>query len=405
MPHPHPPRHIVFLEELRRHSDREVCLGAAEYAAGRRAWTFDPWPIGLAAGDAPAAADLKMVDGILTTERAISAMPGLRRRRIPLVYCLADRRHLHADAVSIDEPAVGAMAAEHLWDRGYRHFAFIGSTSTGWSQQRARGFAHWLRQTGKPPKICLFSPAALPVFWSWNLARRHARLLRLLAALPRPCGIFAANDVIACFTLQAARQIGRRVPEDFGVIGVDDDPFPNAAAGLAISSIALPFREVGRMAAHFLHERWQGAPAGRIARLPPVRVVVRTSTDAFMTQDRLVRQAQAYVEAQRHRRVTVAELTRALRTNRVTLGQHFHRELGCTLLDYIRRRRLVYAMERLRQGDVTAEEIAFECGFSSASYFSRLLKSVTGRRPGAVRREVGFGGSRSPQRDGKSQRA
>jgi len=379
-------RHIVFLEDLRRHSDREVCLGAAEYASERPAWAFDPWPITLADGNAPAPADLRMVDGVLTTERAMLDMPTLRRRKLPIVYCLADEPHGNADAVSVDETAVGAMAAEHLWDRGYRQFAFIGSTATGWSQQRARGFLGWLDRVDSRPQVFVFSPDELPVYWSGNLAQRHARLLALLTALPRPCGVFAANDVIACFALQAARQIGRRVPEDLGVIGVDNDPFPNAAAGLAISSIELPFRELGREAARLLHERWRGAGPGRIVRLPPIRVVVRTSTDAFMTRNVLVRKAQAYIEAHRERRVTVAEVTRTVGTNRVTLGKHFQRELDTTLLDYIRRRRLTYAVERLRQGDTTVEEVAFACGFSSASYFSRILKAITGQRPGWLRR-------------------
>ncbi len=314
------------------------------------------------------------------------AIPRLRRRQIPVVYCLADRAHAEADAVSVDELAVGGVAAEHLWDRGYRRFAFIGSTMTGWSRERARGFAEWLERENAPPRICLFSARELPVYWSWNLAQRHARLLRLLAELPRPCGIFAANDVIACFVLQAARQIGRRVPEDFGVIGVDNDPFPNAAAGLAISSIELPFREIGRTAARLLHQRWQGAAPGRVVRLPPIRVIVRTSTDAFMAQNALVRKAQAYIESHRQQRVTVNEVTRAVGTNRVTLGKHFQRELDATLLDYIRRRRLAYAVECLRQGVATVDEVAFECGFSSASYFSRMLKKMTGQRPGSIRR-------------------
>ncbi len=385
LPSPRVQRHIIFLEELRRHSDREVCLGAAEYASEHPAWAFDPWPITLAEGDAPALADLRMVDGILTTERSMREMPALHRRRIPLVYCLADKPHAHTDAASVDELAVGTMAAGHLWDRGYRHFAFVGSTATGWSQRRARGFSEALDRAGSPPEVRRFSAEELPVYWSWNLAQRHARLLELLAALPRPCGVFAANDVIACFVLQAARQIGRRVPEDFGVIGVDNDPFPNAAAGLAISSIELPFREIGRAAARLLHERWQGAAPGRLLRLPPIRVVVRTSTDAFMTQNALVRKAQAFIEAHRHRRVTVNEITRAVGTNRMTLGKHFQRELDTTLLDYIRRRRLAYAIERLRQGDATVDEVAFTCGFSSASYFSRMLAKETGQRPGAVR--------------------
>ena len=76
----------------------------------------------------------------------------------------------------------------------------------------------------------------------------------MLDSLPRPCGIFAANDVIACFVVQSIREKGCRVPEDFGVLGVDDDPVPNAASGLALSSIRPDFREVGRQAARLLDD-------------------------------------------------------------------------------------------------------------------------------------------------------
>ncbi len=380
-------RHIIFVDELQRHSDREVCLGAAEYAAERPSWAFDPWPVGLAASFAPAPADLELVNGILTTERATQEKPRLRRRlRVPVVYCLADEPHPEADAVGIDERSVGAMAAEHLWSRGYRRFAFVGSAESGWSRGREEGFSEWLAAAGTQPAVHRFTPETVPVFWTWNLARRNRRLQELVTGLPRPCGIFCANDVIACFVLQAARQSRLRVPEDVGVVGVDNDPFPNAAAGLAISSVELPFREVGRQAARLLDERWQGQKPGRSIRLPPVRVVVRASTDAFMTRDELVRKAQAYVEARRNRRITVGEVTRAAGTNRMTLGKHFQRELDTTPLEYVRQRRVAYALERLRQGQANVDEVAFECGYSSTSYFSRVFKQLTGQRPGAIRR-------------------
>jgi transcriptional regulator GlxA family with amidase domain len=105
-----------------------------------------------------------------------------------------------------------------------------------------------------------------------------------------------------------------------------------------------------------------------------------------MTQDPLVRRAQTFVETRRHERVSVGEVVRAVGSNRVTLGKHFQRELDTTLLEYLRRRRLAYAAELLRQGKANVDEVAFRCGFSSTSYFSRLFKRGTGRRPGAVRR-------------------
>jgi LacI family transcriptional regulator len=378
-------RHILFLGDLCRHSEREVCVGAAEYAAERLSWVFDPCPMVLAPPPPPALPRLQSVSGVLTTERA---MQHIRRWRFqfkaPVVYYLADQAHPEADAVGIDEVAVGEMAAEHLWSRGYRRFAFIGSSDWAWSNARGQGFARWLALRGEKPQIHLFSSDLLPVFWSEDPARRHECLQGLIRCLPTPCGVFTANDVIACFVVQAARHQRCRVPEDLGVVGVDNDPFPNAAAGVAITSIELPFREMGRQAARLLDQSSQDRSVRKS--LPPVRVVVRVSSDAFMTLDALVRKAQSFIEAHRHRHCAVGDVTRAVGSNRTTLGKRFQRELGVTLHEYLRRRRLAYALERLRQGDASVERVASECGFSSASYFSHVFTQSTGRRPGSVRR-------------------
>jgi LacI family transcriptional regulator len=183
---------------------------------------------------------------------------------------------------------------------------------------------------------------------------------------------------------RTARHEHYRVPEDLGVVGVDNNPLPNVA-GLAISSVELPFREVGRRAARLLGERLQGGATPCLIRLPPIRVVARASTDAFMTRDPLVRKAQVYVESRRHTRVTVREVTRSVGSNRMTLGSRFQRALGTTILSYVRRRRMAYAEERLRQGDASVAQIAEECGFSSTSYFSQIFKRITGSFAGSLR--------------------
>jgi AraC-like DNA-binding protein len=135
-----------------------------------------------------------------------------------------------------------------------------------------------------------------------------------------------------------------------------------------------------------LEERWQGRRTRSVLRLPPVRVVVRASTDVFKTDNSLVRKAQAYIEAHRSRRLTVEEVLRSLSCNRVTLCKGFRTELGLTPFDYLRRRRLAYATELLRQGDHNVEEVSSISGFSSTSYFSKIFHRVVGCRPGAIRR-------------------
>jgi LacI family transcriptional regulator len=250
---------------------------------------------------------------------------------------------------------------------------------------RGRAFAAHGKKAGVLARKFELPLDQLPVFWSPRAAKRQHDLEQIVTALRKPCGIFAANDVIACFVLQAAREKGYRVPEDIGVLGVDDDPVPNAAAGLSISSIHPPFREVGLRAAELLGDLLKGAKNCSHVRIAPVRVVVRTSTDVFVTNDPLLSKAQRYIEERRQGRILVGELTRALGTNAVTLGKHFQRTLDVGIREYIEKRRLEYATVQLRLGKMNVDEVTDACGFSSASYFSRVYKRVTGNSPGRVR--------------------
>lgn len=379
-------RRIIFLQDLQVHADREACHGAAEYAAERADWSFDPWPICEIFSKYPSAQDLSLADGILSNERVYRQIFGTRKIKTPHVFFLTDAIQEGAASASLDEHLIGEMAAEHLLSRGYRHLAFIGSTECRWSTSRREGFVTAIREKKRQPNIYEFPLQVLPVFWTWDVIRRSENLFNLLESLPTPCGVFAANDVIACFVLQAAREKGYRVPEAIGVVGVDDDPLPNAAAGLAISSVHPDFRNVGRQAAQLLDEISHHKPVPERILIPPVRVVVRASTDAFMTDDPLVNRAQQYVETHRHEPVLVNEVIRALGTNRVTLGKKFRQHLNVGLQEYILNRRIEYASEQLREGRMSVEKIAEVCGFSSSSYFSRVFKKVVRTSPGEVRR-------------------
>jgi LacI family transcriptional regulator len=380
-------RHIVFLQDLSSHSDREVCLGAAEYAAARPDWSFDPWPVSDNLRNGAFRKVLTIADGILTTEKIDEHLFAGQYRRVPRVLFLTDVAHRGVPSASLDELSIGKMAAEHLYSRGYRHLAFIGSSEWRWSKARRKGFVPAALQKQIQPLVREFPLREVPVFWSGNVKRRNESLHRMLDSLPRPCGIFAANDVIACFVVQSIREQGCRVPEDFGVLGVDDDPVPNAAAGLALSSIRPDFREVGRQAARLLDDLLQKKSAAPRVLIPPVCVAVRASTDGFMTDDPLVSRAQHYIETRRQERLLVGDVIRALGTNRVTLGKKFQRHLDVGLQEYILSRRVEYASDLLREGGTSVEKVADICGFSSSSYFSRVFKKVAQRSPGSVRRK------------------
>jgi DNA-binding LacI/PurR family transcriptional regulator len=63
----------------------------------------------------------------------------------------------------------------------------------------------------------------------------------------RPTAIFAANDAVALGVLQAAHEVGLRVPEDLSVIGFDDS-HAAVEATPQLTTVRQPLFDMGRMA-------------------------------------------------------------------------------------------------------------------------------------------------------------
>ena len=104
----------------------------------------------------------------------------------------------------------------------------------------------------------------------------RAAMHRLLAAEPGIDGVFVANDLMALGALQAAGELGRRVPEDIAVVGFDDSPLA-AEARPAITTVRQPIVAMGAALAGRLLD---GIEQDRA--LPPLvmgtELVIREST-------------------------------------------------------------------------------------------------------------------------------
>ncbi|MBI4472168.1 MAG: substrate-binding domain-containing protein [Acidobacteria bacterium] len=402
--------HIVFLGDLQDHSTREACWGAGEYAAGCPDLVFDPWPVPemqryfRSHAHLPPWREFKAADGLLVTEqgaeairRAYGAMP------CPHVFYLSNSRHRRTSGVAVDEAALAIMAADHLLQRGYGHLAFVGNRGKPWSELRARAFARHGRAAGAAVAVFEFDEKVLPAYLGAGLRERHRGLDGMFERLRWPCGVAATSDIVAFFVLEAARRRGLRVPQEMAVIGVDNDPLPSVASGMAISTVVVPFRKVGWEAARLLHQRLRGDSQPHWVTLPPTRVEVRTSTDCFRVADPVVQRAQAWIENRRQGRLKVGEVARAVGVSRMTLIEKFRRHLRTGVHAYILRRRIEYARDLLRGDDLNVDQTAAACGFSSTVYFCRVFRRVTGATPGRVR--LGARGTPSPPKSSHAARS
>jgi LacI family transcriptional regulator len=114
----------------------------------------------------------------------------------------------------------GALAAmDYLLGLGHRRIGFIGGRpDLQCAQQRLQGYEAALRQANIAPDPDLMTIGD----FTTETGRRCAR--QLLSLPNPPSAIFAANDQSAIGAIEAAREAGRRVPDDLSVVGFDNLP-------------------------------------------------------------------------------------------------------------------------------------------------------------------------------------
>ena len=66
----------------------------------------------------------------------------------------------------------------------------------------------------------------------------------------------------------------------------------------------------------------------------------------------------------------------------------FKKAVGPTLREYVEEQRIKKAITLLTATHLTLTQIAFECGFSSQSYFSFVFKRRTGKTPRQYANEI-----------------
>ncbi len=88
-------------------------------------------------------------------------------------------------------------------------------------------------------------------------------------------------------------------------------------------------------------------------------------------------------------RPDLSRLARRAGVSRAHLARSFRRAFGCSIGEYVRRRRLRQATELLRSSDLPLAEVALACGFYDQSHFCRLFRESMGTTPAVWRDDVG----------------
>jgi AraC family transcriptional activator of mtrCDE len=103
--------------------------------------------------------------------------------------------------------------------------------------------------------------------------------------------------------------------------------------------------------------------------------------------DPSIARALGAIHEQPHKPWTVASLAETAALSRTAFARRFHDLVGMTPLAYVTGYRMGLAADWLRQGELSIDDIAARCGYTSSAAFSKAFKKETGRAPGMIRRE------------------
>ncbi len=195
----------------------------------------------------------------------------LRKANIPVV--LLDRCYMpfpersDLDLVGIDNRRAGFMAANHLLNHGCQRLVFLGvKQSANTVQARIAGFREAVLCRGLALKNNRVS----------MVDECDEVTLSNLLEKTNPDGLVCANDMIAATAMQILERLGKRVPTDLKLIGIDDIKY----AGLLrvpLTTIHQPCADIGRAALAVMLERLDNPFLPTRDVLLPISMVVRKS--------------------------------------------------------------------------------------------------------------------------------
>lgn len=327
-------------------------------------------------------------DGIIARVSSRRMADELARYRLPVVnvssITLPGCRFPH---VTSDYDALAAVAVEHMADRGYRKFAYVGPLRFNYARTLADAFRAKAAAVASARAEVFDYPHLSGLSRGWTEWRR--RLGVWLTSLEKPVGIFCWATASGTHVLDACRVRGIRVPDDVAVLGGDDDPLICNTTSPPMSAVLTASEQIGFLAATRLDRLMRGRrDDGRPQLVEPVQVTVRQSTDAIAIEDEELRQAVVFIRRHAYEPITVTDVAAAAAVSRRMLERKFRQALNRTPLEEVRHHRLARARELLAGSDRPVSAVAAAAGFGTPEYLTHVFKREFGVTPLRYRSRV-----------------
>ena len=314
-------------------------------------------------------------DGILLGWPTAFIMRWARKAKCRLIAIDADMPGIAT--IQVDNAAIAHATARFLLQRGYIHFASVGTDMRSivrHSRARTAAFDEILRKQGHHAES--FEIRARN--WS-NWTNELHRLAKFVAALPKPCGLMACSDETAKVVVDACRLAHVSIPEQIALVGVDNEREICETLQPTLTSVLPDFEGAGYAAAELLDHLLRRNVQYSLCRTYGVKALIeRASTQDVRGGGRLVSAASELIRQKAFSPLPVREIASELRVSTRLLELRFREVLGHGVKEAILRTRLEEVKRLLRETNRPIDEICYSCGWRTATALKALFKKRFG---------------------------
>lgn len=300
-------------------------------------------------------------------------MPAELYASIPTVFFhrKMDRIPPHSVLVRFDEQAIAETAARELLSLDLKTYAFVPSPSREhWCETREQHFNHIISLNGFASNV--FTPSKQAAS---KQSRYQSELSKWINALPRPAGVFAANDHTAQNVLNVCSLLNVKVPDELVVVGVDNIEPVCECTSPSISSIDFDWLDYTRKMLQTLKQLIDGkSGVSPQLLIPPKGVVRRASSIRSKRIDHCVIAALDVIRRKSCDKLSAADVAALFPCSRRMAEIRFRATTGKSILEVIRETRRQKAQELIALKGLPRDTIIAACGYTSWNSIRRLVR-------------------------------
>ena len=380
-------RTVALLVETSRSYGRDLLRGIAAFARTRGNWSLlhQEMTIDALLPDWMQEAE---IHGVIARVDRRTIGP-LRQLGVPCVDVRCSQSYDGIPQVETDDRAVAKLAFEHLWDRGFRRFAYCGFQYAHYSESRLSFFRSLVADAGCP--LTVYETPGIPDAPVTRLEGTGmvdvAAMSQWLDSLAPPTGLFVCNDIRGQQVLNACRGLNLAIPDDVAVIGVDDDDAICPLSDPPLSSVRPDAERAGYRAAEILNDMMSGKTVrSSVEYVAPRSVMQRMSTQVMAVEDRELARVCRFIRQYACDGIDVNDVAEFTTLSRRQLERRFRSEFNRTPREEITLARLDRVKQLLLETEMTLEQIAALTGFSHKERLGAVFKREIGEPPGEFRR-------------------